>query len=184
VCSRLDLGGLTPDAELLQASLEQAAPRNVRVHAMVRPRANESFVPDAQEYAELLRDLERIKEQGAHGVVFGVLDEHGGIDRERCAELLRMSRPASATFHRAFDRALDQAAALETLVELGFERVLSSGGAANALEGAERLRSLIERARGRITVLPGGGVRAHNAAAILARCEAIELHASVPFRLG
>lgn len=183
VCSRLDLGGLTPDAQLLDLSIQRATARAVRVQAMVRPRANETFVPDAAEYAELLRDLERVKAQGAHGAVFGVLDAAGRVDRARTAELVREARPMAVTFHRAFDRVRDQIAELGVLIELGVERVLTSGGAANALEGVERLRTLVEQSRGRITILAGAGVRAHNAARILAGSGASELHGSVPFQL-
>lgn len=179
VCSRLDLGGLTPAEKFLEASLASS----LRVHAMVRPRANASFVPDAAEFDELRAQLERVKALGAHGAVFGVLTKDAEIDRERTAELVRLARPMSVTFHRAFDRVRDQRVALQVLIELGIERVLTSGGAPSAFEGVGRLRELVLAARGRIVILPGGGVRSHNAAEILAHSGASELHGSVPFRL-
>jgi len=179
VCSRLDLGGLTPSVELLEIALSSAA----RVHAMVRPHANPSFVPDATEFEELRGDLERVKSQGAHGVVFGVLKPQRIVDKERTAELVRLARPMSVTFHRAFDRVIEPLAALEDLIELGIDRVLTSGCAPTAMEGVEELRALIVQARGRIVVMPGGGVRALNAASLLSRTGASELHSSVPFHL-
>lgn len=179
VCTRLDLGGLTPTAELLEAALASRLP----VHAMVRPYANPSFVPDGPEFDEMLADLTRVKSQGAHGAVFGLLKLQRIVDRERCAELVRRARPMAVTFHRAFDRVIDPHAALEDLIELGIERVLTSGGAPTAHEGLDGLRELVLQARGRIVVMPGGGVRAHNAAEILARSGASELHGSVPFRM-
>jgi copper homeostasis protein len=150
---------------------------------MVRPYANPSFVPDKPEFDELLVDLARIKAQGAHGAVFGLLKPQLIIDRERTMELVRRARPLAVTFHRAFDRVVDRRAALEELIELGVERVLTSGGAPSAPEGLEELRELVVHARGRIVIMPGGGVRANNAEKILARTGASELHGSVPFRL-
>src|SRR5690349_18787601 len=163
VCSRLDLGGLTPEPELVEAALASG----LRVHAMVRPYANPSFVPDAAELDELHGDLARMKSLGVHGAVLGVLKLQRVVDKARTAELVRLARPLGVTFHRAFDRVIDPRAALEDLIELGIERVLTSGGAPSAAEGAETLRALVEQARGRIAVMPGGGVRASNAAELV-----------------
>ncbi|HUR29502.1 MAG TPA: copper homeostasis protein CutC [Planctomycetota bacterium] len=178
VCSRLDLGGLTPTVELLDAALA----RGVRVHAMVRPYANPSFVPDDAEFEELRADLARVKAQGAHGVVLGILKPQRVVDVLRTGELVRLARPLPVTFHRAFDRVVDPRSALEDLIELGIERVLTSAGAPTAVDGMAALRELVQQARGRIVVMPGGGVREQNAAEIVARTGACELHGSVPFR--
>ena len=183
VCSRLDLGGLTPLPQLLEASLAAAAPRAIPVHAMVRSRAHERFVPDAAEFAELRSDLTRVRAQGAQGAVFGLLTADGRVDLERTQELVWRARPMQVTFHRAFDRVRDPLAELEVLIQLGIERVLTSGGAASASDGLEVLRALVERGRGRIAILPGGGVREHNARRILERSGAVELHGSRPFHL-
>lgn len=183
VCSRLDLGGLTPTVELLDLSLVEAGKFGVPVHAMVRSRANTRFLPDAAELNELRTDLMRVKAQGATGAVFGLLTADGCVDRERTRDLVYRARPMAVTYHRAFDRVADPLAELEVLIELGIERVLTSGGAASVPEGLEVLKALVHRARGRIVVLPGGGVRAHNAELILERTGANELHGSQPFRL-
>lgn len=184
VCSRLDLGGLTPTFDLLEQSLRAAAPRGVRVHAMVRSRANTRFCPDAAEFAELRTDLMRVREQGAHGAVFGLLTGEASVDMERTRDLVYRARPMEVTFHRAFDRVRDPLAELEVLIGLGIERVLTSGGAPSVPEGLDVLRALVQRARGRIIVLPGGGVREHNAAEILTRTGVSELHGSEPFPLS
>ena len=183
VCSRLDLGGLTPTFDLLEESLRAAKPLGLRVHARVRSRANTRFCPNAAEFAELRSDLMRVREQGAHGAVFGLLTAEGSVDRERTRDLVYRARPLAVTFHRAFDRVRDPRAELEVLIELGIERVLTSGGAPSVPEGLEALRALVKHARGRIVILPGGGVREHNAAEILARTGASELHGSQPFAL-
>lgn len=183
VCSRLDLDGLTPTTELLERALSAARPLSVPVHAMVRSRANTRFTPDAREFAELATDLLRVKEQGADGAVFGILTPDGRVDRERTQDLVWRARPLAVTFHRAFDRVKDPRRELEVLIEIGVERVLTSGGAPNALAGLATLAELARQSAGRITILPGGGVRPENAREILARTGALELHGSVPFRL-
>jgi copper homeostasis protein len=105
----------------------------------------------------------------------------GEIDRALVAELIELARPLPVTFHRAFDVVRDRGAALEELIELGCARVLTSGGAQDAFAGRESLRALVERARGRIVIVAGGGVRAHNALAIVRASGVRELHSSTPF---
>lgn len=181
VCSRLDQGGWTPDEDLLARALQRTRGGATRVFAMVRRDSDPEFRPDAQGFERLRDDLRRVRSQGAHGAVFGVLDGARRVDRERMAVLIAEARPLEVTFHRAFDRVIDPRAALEALIELGVERVLTSGGAPDALRGIDVLRQCVEWSRGRIAVMPGGGVRLGNAAAIAAATGAEELHGSVPF---
>lgn len=178
VCSRLDLDGLTPDDALLRAAVESGVPS----FAMVRPRGG-SHVWTRDEHARLLADLERVKRLGARGVVLGALTADACVDRDLTAALVAAARPLPVTFHRAFDATRDRFEALETLIALGVQRILTSGGARDAYEGRAELRALVERAAGRTTILPGGGVRAQNAAAILSATGATELHSSTPFAL-
>lgn len=177
VCARLDLGGTTPSRELLEQAITRAV---VPCFAMVRPRGGD-FVYAAAESEALEHDLARVRRSGAHGVVFGALTPQHEIDRDLTAHLVELAHPLPVTFHRAFDETRDLEAALETLVELGVERVLTSGGAAGAFAGRDRLRALVEQARGRIAILAGGGIRAHNAAAIVAASGVRELHSSTVF---
>jgi copper homeostasis protein len=179
LCARLDLGGLSPPAELLDAALARAV---LPHHVMVRPRAGE-FVYSRDELDAMQRQIAVLHGTRARGVVLGMLTPGREIDVEGTARLVARARPLAVTFHRAFDEVRDLEAALETLIELGVERVLTSGGAATAFEGRSVLRKLVARAAGRIVVMPGGGVRAHNAAQILADTGAGELHSSTVFRL-
>ena len=179
LCSRLDVGGLSPRADLLSAARAVA---RVPLHVMVRPRPGD-FVYDGDEFATMRREIAALSAIETPGVVFGLLGRDGAIDRELTRELVAIAHPMSVTFHRAFDEARDLDEALDVLIELGIDRVLTSGGKPDAFEGRHVLRRLVERARGRIVILPGGGVRAHNAAAILADSGATELHSSTPFRL-
>lgn len=176
VCSRLDLGGLTPTDELLRASVATGVP----CMAMVRPRGG-SHVWTPAEHPRLLADLERVQRLGAHGVVLGALTQDAEVDRELTARLVAAARPLPVTYHRAFDEVRNRFEALETLIELGVQRILTSGGARDAYEGRAELRALVERAAGRIAILPGGGVRLHNSAAILAATGVRELHSSTVF---
>jgi len=179
LCSRLDVGGLTPDAALRERVLSSVS---IPVHLMIRPRAGD-FVYDAAEFETMRTQLSEARDSGAAGVVFGLLGANGRIDCERTAALIDLARPRAVTFHRAFDELVDPLAGLDTLIELGVERVLTSGGASTAPEGADMLRRLVERAAGRIVVMAGGGVRAHNAARLLAESGVPELHGSRVFSL-
>lgn len=175
LCSRLDVGGLSPERELLEAALETT---QLPLHVMVRTRPG-SFVCTPSMETEILS----MRGLGVPGVVLGALTTDRRIDSAALRRLIAAARPMSITFHRAFDEIAEPLAALEELIGLGVDRVLTSGGAPDAFQGRWRLRELVSRARGRIVVMAGGGVRAENAAAILADAGVPELHGSVPFRL-
>lgn len=178
LCSRLDVGGLSPTDELLAAAHARVAGA-VPLFVMVRPRAGD-FVYSTEELATLRAELEARRER-ADGFVFGVLTRAHAVDRDALAELVRAARPKLVTFHRAFDLVREPLVELETLIELGVDRVLTSAGAPSAFEGRERLAELVRRARGRIGILPGGGVRAAHAAELVRATGVRELHGSVPF---
>lgn len=179
LCSRLDLGGLSPDRELLQAALETS---RLPLHVMVRPRPG-NFVYTKAEILAMEEEILSLREREVPGVVLGALTEDRRIDSAALPRLLAAARPMSVTFHRAFDEVADPLTALDELIALGVDRLLTSGGAPDAFQGRQRLGELVRRARGRIVVMAGGGVRANNAAAILADSGVAELHGSVPFRL-
>jgi copper homeostasis protein len=124
------------------------------------------------------RDLALLKRLGADMIVFGILAPDGSVDRARAAQLIAEARPLPVTFHRAFDVALDSRAALETLVELGVERVLTSGQEKSVLEGLELVTELVRVAGDRIIVVPGGGITERNLPRILRECGAREFHVS------
>jgi copper homeostasis protein len=178
VCSRLDQDGLSPSDELLAA----AVATGVECVAMVRPRGG-AHVWSAAEHAGLLEDIERVRRMGARAVVLGAITDDRRVDGALVARLVRAASPLPVVFHRAFDGVRDRFEALETLVDLGVRRILTSGGAPDAFTGRFELRALIERAAGRIAILPGGGVRGHDAAEILAATGATELHSSTPFEM-
>jgi len=174
LCQNLDQGGTTPDWELATAVREQVG---LPLHVLIRPRAGD-FHYRGDELGAMERDIARAKALGAQGVVFGGLDAGGRIDEGLCRRLLETAPPLTATFHRAFDQVPDPGAALERLAALGFDRVLTSGQAATALLGIDRLAALVAQAGGRIGVLAGGGVRAHNVRRIVVASGVREVHSS------
>ena len=177
VCARLDVGGLTPTDALLAAALASG----VRSFAMIRPRAGD-FVHTPTEIETMRVDLVRLKALGAHGFVLGLLDEQAEVAVTPVREFVALASPLPVTFHRAFDHVADRKRALEALITSGVTRILTSGGAADAFTGRHELRALVEQARNRITILPGGGVRAHNAAEIMRATGVTELHSSTVFK--
>lgn len=178
LCSHLPAGGLTPGAGLLEAVRAAVA---VPVFAMVRPRAG-GFRYDRDELATIRAELRAVARGGADGVVFGALTAAGAVDREAVAALREVAAPLPVTFHRAFDRACDPAAALEDLIALGVARVLTSGQSRAASEGSALLANLVALAGGRIAVVAGGGVRAANVAALVAATGVREVHLSAAAR--
>ncbi|XP_071604699.1 copper homeostasis protein cutC homolog isoform X2 [Heliangelus exortis] len=127
----------------------------VPVFVMIRPRGGDFLYSD-REVEVMKADIRLAKLHGADGLVFGALTEDGRIDTELCTALLAVCRPLPVTFHRAFDMVHDPLVALETLISLGFERVLTSGCDSSALEGLSLIKRLAEQAKGRIVVMPGG----------------------------
>ncbi|XP_047208536.1 copper homeostasis protein cutC homolog isoform X1 [Girardinichthys multiradiatus] len=174
LCSSLLEGGLTPSLGLLQIVKQYI---KIPVYVLIRPRGGDFLYSD-QEVEVMKKDIELMKTQGADGVVLGALTEDGRVDAELCMELIAAARPLPLTFHRAFDMVHDPAVALETLVSLGFERVLTSGCDSSALEGLPVIKRLIDQAKGRIIVMPGGGITESNLQRILEGSGAEEFHCS------
>ena len=174
LCSALCVGGLTPS---LGTILEAEERLRVPVMVMIRPRAA-GFHYDLPELAVMERDVEAALQAGAEGVVFGALQADGSLDEPACRRLRKAAREADVVFHRAFDVTPDPLRTLEQLIALGFRRVLTSGGRASALQGSSGLRRLMDAARGRIEVLPVGGIRAKNVQEIVAATGCTQVHLS------
>lgn len=174
LCENLVEGGITPGRDLQAAVRERVS---LPVHIMIRPRPGD-FRYTGDEITGLLGDIVAARSLGAHGVVFGALDAAGRVDRALTGRLVEAARPMAVTFHRAFDQVRDPMEALETLIGLGVERVLTSGQAAEAEHGLALLGDLVSRAGGRIGVLAGGGIRAGNVRRIVAATGVSEVHST------
>lgn len=180
LCGALSVGGLTPSGGLVAMVVERARAAGVRVHAMVRPRAGD-FAYDAPELDSAIADARALIDAGVDGLVFGAVRD-GAIDGEATRRWLDAVRSLRAdidlTLHRAVDLLVDPVAAVEPAIALGFHRILTSGGATRAAEGAEVIRAMHARAAGQIVVMPGSGVRPDNVATLLAQTGAEQVHAS------
>lgn len=172
LCSALEIGGLTPSVALLESVLEQV---NVPVMAMIRPRAG-GFNYAADEFRTALLDAEWALSLGARGIVFGFLTREGRIDAARCREVVALAGERQAVFHRAFDFAPDPLAAADELVQLGVTRLLTSGQQPAALAGAALIRTIADRTRGHLEVMPGGGIRSENVLEIIERTGCCQIH--------
>ena len=177
LCEKLAVGGVTPSAELLKAAISVA---KVPVNVLVRPRGGD-FVFSAAEADTMLRDIELCREAGAAAVVIGALDSRGDVDMPLMRRLYDAASGMSVTFHRAFDVCADPLAAFEDVLALGCDRLLTSGHESDAFKGRFFIAELVERAAGRIIVMPGCGVRRSNIARIAADTGAVEFHASSAF---
>lgn len=172
LCSALFLGGLTPS---LGSLVEVKQRTQIPVIAMNRPR-QAGFCYSPGEFAVMERDAELLLEHGADGIVFGILNADGTIDRKRTRSLRERIGTRQAVFHRAFDVTPDPFRALEELIDLGITRVLTSGQKNGAPEGAKLIKQLLERAGGRIEVLPGAGITVDNVHQFVIRTECCQVH--------
>jgi len=179
LCASLDEGGVTPSHGTIVRARDGLT---IPLYVLIRPRAGD-FVYEAAELAAALDDIAHCRSLGCDGVVVGALTADGELDRDACARFVQAATGMGVTFHRAFDLVADPAATLEALIDLGFERVLTSGGMPNAVAGAALLTRLVVQASGRITVMPGAGITPGNAAALRDVTGARELHASAKRRL-
>jgi copper homeostasis protein len=176
LCARLETGGLTPAAHTLDATRRAT---RCPVHVLVRPHAR-GFVYDHRARARISTGILLAQAGGAQGVVLGALTSHGLVDVELMADLIAASRPLRVTFHRAFDTIRQRDAALEALIAVGVDHVLTSGGAGTAADGAGELAELVRRARGRIGIIAAGRVRGSNVQALVAATGVPAVHAHTP----
>lgn len=174
VCSGLAVGGTTPSPGLIeQCSLQTSLPLMV----MIRPHDG-GFIYSEDDIQIMLADIAMAKAMNAQGVVFGVLTPKRTVDQLVTRRLLEAARPMQVTFHRAFDICRDPTQALDSLIELGVDRVLTSGQASTALIGVDLIRQLSDHAAGRIALMPGSGIKPANVGTILQQTQTNEVHAS------
>ena len=159
LCSELSVGGITPSYGLIKQVIDTLS---IAVFVLIRPRSG-NFTYSEEEFDIMKHDIQLCKNLGCAGIVSGVLNKDNTIDIERTQELIELSKPLEFTFHRAFDCVENPQEALEQLINLGVERVLTSGLEASAEKGLELLKQLKEHVNGRITILPGSGINLQNA---------------------
>lgn len=173
LCSALGSGGLTPSRGFIAIAANAPIP----VHALIRPRAGH-FTYSKDEIAVMEADILAAREAGLAGVVIGATTMDAALDIDAIRRLINVAECLDLTLHRAIDVVADMEAALDLAIELGFSRVLTSGGARHAEEGLAVIKRLARHGAGCISIMPGGGVRPENAGLFLAVPEIRELHAS------
>jgi copper homeostasis protein len=175
LCAGLSEGGITASKGLLKLCRQKF---DIPIYPIIRPRSGD-FLYSNEEFEIMKQDVLLSKELGFEGVVLGLLNVDGTVDLSRMSELIDAAYPLEVTFHRAFDRCLDPAAALEQLVGLGCERILTSGQQPTAPEGIQLIASLQAQAANRIIVMPGSGVRADSIIELATVTHCIEFHTSL-----
>lgn len=179
LCAGIPEGGTTPSyGEILTATQKLS----LAVNVIIRSRGGD-FLYSENEINAMKADIRMCKELGVHGVVFGCLTKEGDIDVKLCSELKKEAGTLSTTFHRAFDVCRDPHKALEQIIDMGFDRILTSGQRATAMEGSALIAELVQKADGRIIILPGSGVNEDNIAELYKITGAHEFHMSARHRI-
>lgn len=172
LCENMADGGCTPSAGSIILARKHL---HISLYVMIRPRGADFLYSDDE--SEIMKeDVRMAKSLGADGVVFGILMPDGRIDRDRMRELIELARPMGVTCHRAFDMTNDPFQALDDLIEIGVDRILTSGQTDSALDGAGLIQKLITRANGRIIIMPGHGIKEHNLKEVMEKTGAVEYH--------
>lgn len=176
LCDNLKEGGTTPSAGQITLARKLL---HIKLYVLIRPRSGDFLYNDI-EYQTMQADVRYCIEAGCDGIVIGILKADGTIDKERNLELIRMAKQfgLGVTFHRAFDMCTDYYQALEDVIELGCERILTSGGKTTAMEGSATLAHLVQKAAGRISIMAGAGVNEHNVTDLIHFTGVQEVHSS------
>ena len=174
LCADPDKGGTTPSYGTIKTAKEKVG---IDVYPIIRPRGGD-FVYDDNEYRSMKRDILICKDLGCEGIVTGVLQTDGTVDKNRSERLVALAYPMSVTFHRAFDWTEDPFKALEDTIEIGCERILTSGQKRTAMEGIDLIAQLVRVANERIIIMPGSGVRSSNIIELAEKTAASEFHSS------
>ncbi len=174
LCDNPGEGGTTPSYGLIKSARKKCS---IELYPIIRPRGGDFFYSD-DEFEIMKTDVALCKKLGCDGVVIGILHADGTVDKKRCEQLVELAYPLGVTFHRAFDRTADPFKAMEDIIEIGCERILTSGQTATVADGMELVAQLIEKAEDSIIIMPGSGVRADNIAEIATRTKAKEFHTS------
>ncbi|PAW94537.1 copper homeostasis protein CutC [Mucilaginibacter sp. MD40] len=176
LCENLAEGGTTPSIGQILLARKHL---NIQLYVLIRPRRGDFLYSDL-EFEIMKADIISCADVGCDGVVIGMLKPDGSIDKERCKQLVDLAtqRGLGVTFHRAFDMCNDQLRALEDIIDIGCERILTSGGKTTAMEGATHLASLVDNAAGRITIMAGSGITESNVAHLVHFTKVTEVHSS------
>jgi copper homeostasis protein len=175
LCANLAEGGTTPSYAHIKKCREAF---DILLYPIIRPRGGD-FLYNKDEFSIMKNDIRLCKELGCDGIVIGLLNMDGTIDIARTSELTELAYPMGVTFHRAFDRCKDPFVALEELIEIGCERILTSGQVPSVNEGVDLIAALNKKADQRIIIMPGSGVRKENIKMLADKTGCKEFHSSL-----
>jgi len=173
LCEKKDLGGITPRRELIKESLQLGTP----IHPIIRPRGGD-FNYSSREFDIMLDDVSFCRDNRCSGIVFGFLNKKNDVDISLCREIIKVSGNMSLTFHRAFDKTRNPFESMEKIIDLGFDRILTSGQKRDAVSGLRLINALTEKSNGRISIMPGAGVRSSNIDILFDNKKISEFHSS------
>lgn len=174
LCASIEVGGTTPDFEITKKIKELI---NIDLNVMIRPRGG-NFVYSDAEFNQMKLEVIEFKKLNVNGFVFGILNEDNSINIIQNTELVNLAKPFPCTFHRAFDEVSNVFQSLEEIIECGFKTILTSGQMPNVVEGVNRIAELVLKAKKRITIMPGGGLRSSNIIFIQEKAKATFYHSS------
>lgn len=180
LCDNPSEGGTTPSYGFIKAAREKLT---IELYPIIRPRGGD-FLYSETEFEIMKDDVQICKNLSCNGVVIGILLADGTVDKERCKQLVDIAYPMGVTFHRAFDRTTDPFKALEDIISIGCERILTSGQKPSVNEGMQLLIDLVQQANERIIIMPGSGVRAENIVALANQTNALEFHTSARININ
>ena len=180
LCDNPAEGGTTPSYGFIKAARKNLS---IELYVMIRPRGGDFYYSE-DEFTIMKTDIEICKTLGCDGIVIGMLNKDGIVDKIRSKELVALAYPLGVTFHRAFDRAKDPFEAMEDIIEIGCERILTSGQQPTAVDGIQIIKELILKADNRIIIMPGSGVNAENIISIAENCGAVEFHSSASMHIN
>jgi len=179
LCAGPAEGGTTPGPGTIRAAREKL---HIDLYPIIRPRGGDFLYSD-EEYDTMVKEVAFCKQVGCNGVVIGLLNVDGTIDKKRAARLVELAYPLGVTFHRAFDWAINPFEAMEDIISIGCERILTSGQRPTAVEGAALINELVRQADERIIIMPGSGVRSDNILHLAEKTDANEFHTSARTRV-
>ena len=174
LCDNPSEGGTTPSYGFIKTARENLS---IELYPIIRPRGGD-FLYSEIEFEVMKADIQICKNLGCDGVVIGMLNSDGTVDKQRCKQLVDIAQPMGVSFHRAFDRTKDPFKALEDIISIGCERILTSGQKSVATDGVALLNELVKQANGRIIIMPGSGVRSDNVETLVKKTNATEFHTS------
>ena len=173
LCINKNYGGITPPYHHIIDALSLG----VKIHPIIRPRAG-NFIYTSKEINSIINDVRFCRENNCSGVVLGVLDSNNEVDISNCKKIIKECGDMSLTFHRAFDETIKPYESMEKIIDLGFDRILTSGQEEKATDGVSLINKLVKQSKWRISIMPGSGIRASNVNLFLENNDISEIHSS------